>query len=988
MTVEEVKTEEKIENKIEKFEDGEKTFVSETSGKIGDDVIQIRKDKLIKVFKEDTHLSIFVIIAIISLFLAIKDLGVGGFVSGLFGLGFIKQIQLASLMFVFSVISAILIYYKKKNWSYAPMVLWVALMAVKIRTRNLDRLRDVTTGTWTLGPDLDPFLFLRWSKYIVENGSLYMNDVMRYVPLGYDTTRELLLHPYMMAWFHKIWIYFGSESVTHSAVWYPAIMFFLTVIFFYLFVKKLFVDRLGSNKASIIAIVASFFLSVIPVLLPRTIAGIPEKESVAFLFLFLSFWLFLTAWKAKKLGYGLLIGILAGAATAGMALVWGGYIFATLSIGLTGLIAFLLGKVDKRRLAIYGVWLITAFILMYQLPLRYSVKALLVSYPTGLPFAVLIIAAFHIFVYSPYLSKYFEKGKLGRVPGRIISGVLAVVAILIVAMVLFTPEIITSQVKNIANNLVAPSSARIQQTVAENRQPYFNEWVGSFGPHYRNIPVLFWLFFIGSIYLFYSMIKEVFAKKERLWLTTSYFILLTFTIFSRYTGASTFNGTNTISKVMYALGFLIFVFVFGKYYYIYNKKGEEDKLKGLDVGFILLFIFFFLSVVAARSAVRTIMVLAPGAAIMASYLGVALYDKATKVKDNTRKIIIWSLVLLVVIGLTFSGWQYYKTVNGQAAGYAPSPYTNQWQKAMGWVRENTAEASVFGHWWDYGYWVQSLGERATILDGGNSQGYWNHMMGRYALTGPDKREALEFLYAHEATHFLIDPTDIGKYTAFSSIGSDINWDRRSWMTVFGRSSDQIQETKNGTMYFYTGGTTLDGDVTYEFEGNKIFLPGDKAGVGGFMIELDENGNMITNPIGIYIYQNQQHRIPLRYAYINGEFVDFESGIDAGVFLFPRASENSVEQNGALIYLSSKTVKSQLARLYFYGADEDNFKLVHSEDDFIVAQIKASYPEVGDIVFFNGLRGPIKIWEINYPDDIQLKEEYLNTQPPEDSGYTL
>src|SRR3990172_10160255 len=103
---------------------------------------------------------------------------------------------------------------------------------------------------------------------------------------------------------------------------------------------------------------------------------------------------------------------------------------------------------------------------------------------------------------------------------------------------------------------------------------------------------------------------------------------------------------------------------------------------------------------------------------------------------------------------------------------------------MTWVRENTERNTVFGHWWDYGYWVQSIGERATVLDGGNAISYWNHMMGRYALTGTNETEALEFLYAHNTTHFLIDSTDIGKYPAFSSIGSDENYDRRSWISPF------------------------------------------------------------------------------------------------------------------------------------------------------------------------------------------------------------
>jgi len=34
------------------------------------------------------------------------------------------------------------------------------------------------------------------------------------------------------------------------------------------------------------------------------------------------------------------------------------------------------------------------------------------------------------------------------------------------------------------------------------------------------------------------------------------------------------------------------------------------------------------------------------------------------------------------------------------------------------IKDNTNEDGIFAHWWDYGYWVQTLGKRATIADGG------------------------------------------------------------------------------------------------------------------------------------------------------------------------------------------------------------------------------------------------------------------------------
>ena len=57
---------------------------------------------------------------------------------------------------------------------------------------------------------------------------------------------------------------------------------------------------------------------VIPAFLSRTIAGIPEKESVAFFFMFLSFYLFLKAWKTEKLKFAIILGTLAGISDRGL----------------------------------------------------------------------------------------------------------------------------------------------------------------------------------------------------------------------------------------------------------------------------------------------------------------------------------------------------------------------------------------------------------------------------------------------------------------------------------------------------------------------------------------------------------------------------------------------------------------------------------------------------------------------------------------------
>src|SRR3989344_4839684 len=138
----------------------EKELVEDKSGKVSEEeVIRIRKEKIVKFFKTNYNLITYVVLA------------------------------------------------------------FIVYLAVKIRTSNLAGLKDITTGTWTLGPDLDPFLFLRWAKYIAEHGSIMALDTMRYVPLGYDTRGEMMLLSYMIVWFNKLAVTLGfSESITQSAV--------------------------------------------------------------------------------------------------------------------------------------------------------------------------------------------------------------------------------------------------------------------------------------------------------------------------------------------------------------------------------------------------------------------------------------------------------------------------------------------------------------------------------------------------------------------------------------------------------------------------------------------------------------------------------------------------------------------------------------------------------------------------------------------------
>jgi asparagine N-glycosylation enzyme membrane subunit Stt3 len=883
---------------------------------------------------------------------------------------------------------------KKEYITYGLLAL-IVFIATYIRMLNVSKLKDVSTGTWTLGPDLDPFLFLRWAKYISENGSLFSIDMMRNFPLGHDTSLEMKLLSYMMVWFHKLLAFVPTSllpgaptevTITYAAILFPVFMFALTVIAFFLFARKIFYIE-NSVVRNSIAIISTALFAVTPSLLPRTIAGIPEKESAAFFFIFMAFYFILESFTAKTLKKGLIFGVLSGIVTGILALIWGGATFVFMTIAGATLLAFILGKIDEKIIYSYTLWMISFCFIMMPFSGRYTLGALIASTSTASAIGVFGILLIDLILVKKDLfkinTKFLKKIKL---PSPVISLIAAGIIIVIISSLFFGMSFIPNNVRSVVNSVIHPLDvSRFGLTVAENKQPFFiNDWKNSFGPVAFNLPLYFWLFFVGSIVLFGKLIEKM-KKEEKIVLIFGYTLFLLGLIFSKYSSASVLNGTSFLSFVVYFGGMLVFLGLFLRYYLIRYKKGTFDVFCKFSFSYILYFVILSMTIVGARGAVRLIMVLAAVCPIVVGFLIVKSAERFLNEKGESMKIFLGIFMVIVAIAGAFTFYAYYENDMNTAQNFAPSMYQWQWQNAMGWVRENTAENTVFAHWWDYGYWVQSLGERATILDGGNAITYWNHLMGRHVLTGPSEEDALEFLYSHNATHLLIDSSEIGKYTAYSSIGADENYDRFSWITSFSMDERQTTETSNFTKYVYVGGTATDEDIIWvDKNGREILLPGKKTGIGGIIVSLSDSG-VAGQPIGVFIYNNQQYEIPLKNIFIAGKLIEFESGLDAGIFIYPSVNQANGDTNinriGAAFYLSPRTIHSGIARWYLFGEESEYVKLAYLEPNAVAASLQSQGVLNNDFVYYQGFQGPIKIWEISYPDHMEINPEFLEKDYP-------
>ncbi len=863
------------------------------------------------------------------------------------------------------------------------LLLSLVIFSSSIRVQNLPNLKDVTTGEY-IPLALDPFYFLRIAETISEQGNLPEFDNFR-KPFDVPFSNEIL--PKVIVIMHKILSTFNPEiSLQYVDVISPVIFFGLGLILFFFLIYIL-------TDSKLIAFISSALLSVIPPFLYRTMSGFSDHESIGMFAFFLTMLIYsfslktLEKGKIKQKYYEKVIGggLLLGLASAFTVASWGGVSTFVFLIIPSSFLLFWLLKVQNLEenvehlpnfLIFYVIWFISTILIipLFGYSFLESIGRVFIS-PNGMLNGIVFIFILSDFIVIKYKNKieYFRNfQKIDLEKYRIfISALLALIIGALAFSLLGTS--IFSFITNTITKLFNPiGSERVTLTVAENAQPYLVDWMAQLGKW------LFWLFYLGIAFTGFE-ISRGFGKLKNKILFFLLWVLMTFSIlFSRISSSSVLNGSNFLSKLVYFGGLISFL---GYLCWVYF----NDKIK-IKSSYLIIFSWIFLMLIATRSSIRIFFIITPLATFMIGFAAGKLFEYSLKIKDDLLKLVSIILVGVVIIFLIMSFISSAKVISFQAANTGPSANV-QWQQAMKWVRDNTESTDIFLHWWDYGYWVQSLGKRPTLSDGGHFQGsFRDHLVGRYVLTTPIPETALSFMKTNDASYLLIDPTDLGKYPAYSKIGSGVEGlDRFSQLPVMVVDSSQTQTTETGEKRIYQGGTNVDEDIVYEIEGKQVFLPQGNSVMGAIMLEVNKNEESISfnQPSGVFVYNGNQMALPIRYIYFNGQIIDFKTGIESVIKLIPRVTQTDaiqVDNIGAAIYLSPKVKDGLFAQLYLLNDVFGNYqdiKLAHAQPDPFIANLNSQGANLGEFVEFRGFRGPIKIWEVEHSENTKIREEFLS-----------
>jgi dolichyl-diphosphooligosaccharide--protein glycosyltransferase len=209
------------------------------------------------------------------------------------------------------------------------------------------------------------------------------------------------------------------------------------------------------------------------------------------------------------------------------------------------------------------------------------------------------------------------------------------------------------------------------------------------------------------------------------------------------------HASTTISQSFLFHSILMIFAGLGIWLIIKNQKEKSSNFIKNDM--ILFSLIFGLIGIYVSSAFVRLEVFASISLIILSSVGLSILVK--NVLNNTeskksKNLIIKSsflvgIIILLVIPISFpedSNWvtaaKSPPTILNGGTAYPVS--TNDWTESMEWIKNNTPKDAVIASWWDYGYWISTLGERASIADNSTLSTHIIQNLAKMLLSSPDQ----------------------------------------------------------------------------------------------------------------------------------------------------------------------------------------------------------------------------------------------------------
>jgi dolichyl-diphosphooligosaccharide--protein glycosyltransferase len=675
--------------------------------------------------------------------------------------------------------------------------------------------------------EFDPFFNYRATQYLVDNGLnayVHWHDDMSWYPTGRDVfaTAQVPLHV-TDAVLYKI--FGGGMSLYDFTIIFPVVFGSMTAIVIFALVRVL-----GGTSAGLFA---SLFFALSPPIIVRGTIGWFKSEPLGLFYGLLGVYLFLSGLKSenKKIAISKLVG--GGFFLAVGFASWGGIEFFLLPLGL-----FFIALPFIRKDHKFLLWAVPLFVAVTMLIAGGLFARPGPTFVFGMRGFAMIGPAI-LLVITIFVQKYSKEQH------RIRNSLLALAALIIIGLVVLSVGSLHSASFRYLNamNPFLTSEDPLVDSVAEHATP-------TLAQNFSYFSVL--MLFAGlGIWL-------VFRKR---------------------------NGDPNTSRFSIKNEMIVFALIIG---IVGAYSGSTfSRLELLTATSVIILSSIGLAILIKDILKRQN---APVKFVESSKKGTGSKKeiptkKTSELLGRIPKIafvaVIVALLLVPTLYPVNANWititKSPPTILNGGSNFAIS--TSDWPDALNWIKNNTPKDSVVASWWDYGYWVQTLGERKTLADNSTVDTNIIANIARILMASPD--EAWKMLNKAGANYVLVYV--VGQ--KFVSNGQDLyilggggDESKKQWfMKIGGLDSTKFLQDDSFTPTDYFWSNTLLGKM-FPFTPLTYFDPNTH----------NESPTYTTGYTAIYsktIKYDANSNGPLRLVYSSPSLDRKDSGVFSGVLIY-------------------------------------------------------------------------------------------------------
>lgn len=534
-------------------------------------------------------------------------------------------------------------------------ILVIAVLALAFSSALIMRFYPIKYG-WELN-EFDPFFDYRATKFILDNGlDAYWkwHDVMSWYPEGRDVpaTSQSVLH-ITAAYLYQA--FGGGMSLLDFTIVFPAVIGSLTVVVMFALVRVL-----GGTTAGLFS---ALLLAFSPSIIQRGNLGWFKSEPLGLFFGLLATYLFISAMRHKEIKYaipkavagGLILGLANGS--------WGGVQYFAIPFA----IFFIALPFFKRDLTI-PMYVAIAFTAL-SLVSSAAFPRPGISYILGLP-GIAMIGGTVFLIIANFLRKIGSPRRQQRNTLYLLVAFIAAAVGIVAAGAFIAPSF---RYFNAINPFVG-SQDKLVESVAEHFTPTVADYFTDFSILLMFAGVGIWL---------------AFRKRDDA------------AVFALIIGLTGVYVSATFARLLVfaSLGIIV--------------------LAGIGLYEVTRSMLAFREVTAPSSQAS--------AAARATALTREERRKAEFGGFRTRSGQLMRISYVVVIIMMLSIPMFWPVnanwvssadvpaaISNGGTGFRTS--TDDWPDALSWIANNTEKDAVVASWWDYGYWITTLGGRTTLAD--------------------------------------------------------------------------------------------------------------------------------------------------------------------------------------------------------------------------------------------------------------------------------